>query len=613
MNRLQVATFPPIGRGEQTAAAPGAFQPGEMQRIRNGLLEGPGTIVQQSDFLLADTCMNLEGTPTEAHAVCGIFPFQVQGGAASPSAGIVFSFDTVTNKVYLHQLDESNVILRTFVAYSTYSETEPPFMTGFEMFNKFYFCDYTFNDASVRKGMGVFDPTGAGSISVPTHDLGGAGAATLRFKGISKHRGGTILGWGYDDDSVPEAPAIIRMSKYTTPDTWIPDTTEISAFRVPVGTIGVGIISCAMSGQYSIIGKQSEVFALDGDFSSQFYIRQISDAHGPVSVVGMVSIGPAAAWMSETGPVVSSQGGQPKLIGTDKVTRRFLNYLDLNSSWAVHDSTRQRVVWAMRRNLDDDGNQLTAVDKTELLIWDYARNAFTVSGTPKTIFCVGVTRGPGIDLAGPSGVVSSIAAANIRSNGAKITWTAGDTTPDVTFIVQYREDGTLTWLEMGTPGTPELTVTNLLPSTGYDIRIAQVRNSQQSAFVESASPLFTTTSEGTVATPTTVTVDEWSSYWDQLKNIHYGFAEIHWDPYQADPTVKMVLYNSVGAGGSDFALAREISRVDPALGRYADNDDHARGDQVWYWAQMENEAGTTSTEVLATPNPLTFVAGIPIA
>lgn len=604
--KLQIEQFPLFGKGEQSAAGPGAFMPGELQRMRNATIGGPGVILQQPDWLLADTAMNLEGTPTEVHAICGIYPFQVKGGASSPSAGVIFSFDTTTDIIYLHQVDENQQILRSFVAYTGYNETDPPFITGFEMFNKFYFCDYSFNLATQRKGMAVFDPDGSGTINLPTYDLN-SGAAALRFRGISKHRGGTILGWSYDDDVTPDGPSILRWSKYTIPDTWVTDTSETSAGRVPVGTIGVGIVGCAMSGQYTIIGKQNEIFALDGDFGSQFYVRQIGESHGPVSTVGIVSMGPAAVWMSAQGPTISEQGKAPKILTTDKATRRLLNYLDLNSSWAVHDSSRQRVVWAVRRNLDDDGNQLTSQHKTELLHWDYARNVFYVSNIPKQIFSLGVVSGPGIDLAAPSGVVSSIAAANVTSNGALITWTAGDTAPDVTFIVEYRKNGTSTWFELGRPANASLQVSSLQSATTWDVRIAQVRNSQTSAFVESIS-LFTTGASGTVVTPTNVAVTEYRVFWDQAKNIAYGWAEVTWDPYFSDRSVRMVIYRA--SSGGPFAGATEIGRALTVVGAFADPTSVPAGESRTYWVQMENLFGTTSTAVAATPNPLFFSAAI---
>jgi hypothetical protein len=606
--RWTIAPILPTGLGgEQRDAGPGLVDAPRVRLLRNALLVGPGLVRHVPDWLLADTLKN--ATPVEGHAVCGIFPFSTQGGASSPSAGVAFSFNGDDDKVYLHQISETGVSMRRFEAFTSYTEQLPPQITGFEMFGKFYYCAQAFEAAASRKGFSVFDPAGAGTISHPTFDLvaGGAGAALLRFRGISKHRGATIFGWGYQNEETGfiDMPHILRYCRYGAPDTWLPDTTDQTAGFVPIGTLNLAIIACAMAGQVSIVGKAQEIFAFDGDFSSQFYYRQIGAEKGPVSTVAMVSIGDAAVWMSLYGPVISVGGNPIELLSVDRVTRRFLSYLDLSRSWAAHDSARNRVVFGVRRKEDDDGDLVSNVYLTELFWWDYLRNEFGVQSLPNPIFSVGTIRGPGLDLAGPTGVVSGISASGIGSSLATISWTPGDTAPDVTFEVQYRPNGTSTWLDGGTtpPTTYSRQLSSLVPSTLYDVRVRQVRNGQVSAYT-TATALFTTLSGAATPDPASPTVVETGNT-EIIKGVTYSEIQATWTPFTA-PNTLVRLYRRSDSNtptGADPVQAE----ASPGTGQVIDPSKQRVGVAVYYWLRTEatDGSGNHGNYVQCAPFPIT--------
>lgn len=530
-------------------------QPGESRILRNAVITGPGTLIQQPDFKLADTCRN--SGAAQNHAVCGMFPFQTQGGASAASEAVWISLDATNDKLRLHQVGEGHTILRSFDVPGTYSETVPPQITGFEMFGKFYFTEFGNLLAASRLGMCVFDPSTTGTVTRPTYELvaGGTGAAALRFRGIAQHRGASIIGWGYDEEGSPEGAHILRTCKYGTPDTWVPDTTEISAFRVPVGTLNVPIIGCATSDQYTIIGKATEVFALDGDYSSQFYLRQIGKSYGPISTVGICSIGRAAVWMSEQGPGISEAGGPVRLMGLDQIVRRMLNYLDLAKVCAAHDADNHRVVFSMRRRTDDDNTPVNETWPTELLYWDHERDQFYVGDVPTKVFCVGTSKGPGASLPAPTGVISALSAASVTQCSASVSWTPGDTAPDVQFEVQYRVSGTTTWLAAGTTGTQvtNLTLQNLASGVAYDVQVRQVRNSQFSAFV-AATALFTTIATSVV--PVMGGVDSAQS----------SFTP----PRSAQAEVTFTEYEGCGFFEADFIVGRASDGVSSSTNPNAD-------------------------------------------
>lgn len=592
--------------GEQRDAAPGLVEPGRAKLIKNGVIVGPGTVGQEPDWLKADTCKNIAG-PVEGHGVCGIFPFAQQGGASAPSAGVAFHFNGTDDVVYLHQLSELGTILRTLSAIPSFTNALPPQITAFEMFGKLYFVPYR-SDESVasRKGMGVFDPTGGGTIAFPTYVLGGGAAAVLKFRGISLHRGGTIFGWGYRSESDADEAHVLRYSKYGAPDTWVPDTTDTTAGAIDVGTLKLPIVACAMSGQYTIIGKETEVFSLDGDFSSQFYTRRIGTAHGPVSTVGMVDIPEAAVWMALKGPVISSNGNPIELLGVDRVLRRFLSYMDLTTCWAVHDADRQRVLWGLRRKDDEDGNLISSPYLTELLWWDYARDAFGTRGLPAPVFSLGIIRGPGISLAGPTGVVSAITATNVAYSTATINWTAGDLSSDVTFQVQYRVTGSSPWTDAGTtsPATYLKNLSGLANSTQYDVRVRQVRNGQASAYVQSLALFTTTTTPPTPPAPANAGVLEIGSCYC-IGATRYEAVRVTWDAFGSPGAVVVVYRNTV----NDFASAGAIADAYPQDGQL-DVGSYVTGSILYFWlrAQLVDFPTIMSAQVQCAPAPISIAS-----
>lgn len=587
MARKWITTPLPIqgSGGEQRDAATGLLEPGRAKLIKNGVILGPGIVGQEADWLKSDTCKNIAG-PVENHAVCGIYPFAQQGGASDASAGVAFSFNGDDNKVYLHQLGELGTILRTLEAFASFTAVLPPQITGFEMFGKFYFVPYRPEEGvTLRKGMGVFDPAGAGAIAFPTFVLAGGAATALRFRGISLHRGATILGWGYYTEADQQEDHVLRFCKYGAPDTWIPDTTDTTAGFINVGTLKLPIVACAMSGQYTIIGKETEIFALDGDFSAQFYYRKIGSGHGPVSTVGMVDIPEAAVWMALKGPVISENGNPIELIAIDRVLRRFLSYMDLTTCWAVHDADRQRAVWGLRRKDDEDGNVVASPYLTELLWWDYARHAFGTSSLPSPIFSLGVIRGPGISLPAPTGVVSAINASGVGISGATIGWTPGDSNPDVTFQVQHRVTGSSPWTDDGatSPATYTKVLSGLAASTHYDVQVRQIRNGQTSAYVQ-AIDLFTTPATPTnPPDPTGMTMTETGGgVCFCFGGFRYEKIQVAYLPFTSPDTIVVMYENSI----NDFATASQTGSAYPGdgvvYGSYA-----TVGDHVYTWLRTQ--------------------------
>lgn len=506
----QPVPFPDFQRGEDTGSAPLATNIAD--RIENGILTGHGVVEQVPDWRLAATCTD---GAVENDAVCGIFPFATQGTASGPSAGIAFSFDTSADKIWLHQLGEDGSILRTLQAYASYVETAPPQMTGFEMFGKFYVVPYGREAAANRLGMGVYDPA-ANTFTVPTFDLsaGGAAAARLRFRGMCKHRGATILGWGYLNEEAGniDQPQTVRYCKYGTPDTWVADGTPTTGSFFNLGTLNLPVIAGAASGQYTVLGKETEIFVLDGDYSEQFYVRQIGNAHGPCSTVGMTSTGPLAVWLDREGYIGASEnGGAMQLIATDRITRRRLSYFDRTYGTAVHDSARTRVGWLLRRQNDLSGAPLTAAWPDQIFWWDYERDAIHIQGTPTTCFTIGTIAGPGTSLAAPSGTPAALLAV-VTSSGVTFSWTHAGGDPTAQISVEYRVNGTATYTVVGpaAAGAVTWTLSGLASSTLFNWRLRYFKNGQYGSYVAGSD--FTTSASSSVGTPTALSWDSASTY-----------------------------------------------------------------------------------------------------
>lgn len=584
--------------GENTSSAPLVSQ--EAARLENALITGAGVVAQIPDWRVADTCDDGGGSPVESDAVCGIFPFSVQGSASAASAGVAFSFDTSGNKIYLHQLGEDDTILRTLDAITSYTETKPPQMTGFEMFSKFFFCPDGREAVASRKGLHYYEPS-ANTVTQVSADVGG-GSAVLRFKGIAKHRGGTILGWGYYDASTPDRPEMVRYCKYGEPLTWVADATPTTAGYFQIGTRGLPVTACAASGQVTIIGKPTEIFALDGDYSEQFYAPQIGQAHGPLSVTGMVSTGPLAVWMGEQGPAFSDNGGRVQLLATDRLTRRLATYYDLTWSWAVHDSPRTRVGWLLRRRYSLAGVALTAAWGDEILWWDYQRDTFTVQGTPTTCFSIGTTEGPQLTLAGPSGDPSSLAVGVETSTTAPLSWShaTGDEAAEI--YLEYKPSSGSTWTVVGpiAPGTVAYTLTGLTHTTDYDWRGRYFRNGQYSDPYQNG-PTITTTGPSSVATPADFIVLDSGSY--TSKGVLYGYNTLQWTNMELSSGAVTLVYEGTTAVAAD---AVAVSTIPVASGSGTTLSKVASATDYYYWVTHRSVEGVESTKLALATNPIQF-------
>ena len=529
MSRAWSSVPIPLLRGEDTASAP--YVAGRPFRIENGRLTGPGSLEQMPDWRLAATCTD---GATENDAVCGgPWPFATQGGASAASAGIAFSFDTSANKLWLHQLGEDDTILRTLDTGYSYTEAAPPQMTGFEFFGKFIVCPYGREAAASRRGLGIYDPVG-NTFTIPSLEIvaGTAAAAVIRARGVAKHRGATVIIWGYQSEETGEidVPHILRGTRYGATDltsaaNWQVDDTDAGPWAVTIGTLGLPIVGCAESGATTIVGKVNEVFALHGDFIGQMGSQPIGK-HGPVSTTGICSTGPMAVWMTDgRGPARSINGGGVELFGTDRLTRRLRTYFDLTYTTACHVEALNQVWFLLRRRSTLAGAPLTAFWPDEILWWDYERDEFGVFQTPTTCFSIGTTRGPGVSLAGPSGIPANLAS-SVTSNSATLSWDHSSGDPTAQISVEYRVTGSPTFTVVGPASAGSLSwlLSALSPVTGYDLRLRYYKNGQYGSYT--ATQTFTTAAGSAVGTPSNLTGNLTSVY--TFGGKQYAVATISW-------------------------------------------------------------------------------------
>lgn len=482
----QAFPMPLFAGGEDSSAAPLADS--RAARLENILPAGIGVATQQPDWRFAATCKNLAGTPAEVTAVGGGWAFAQQGGASAVTAGLAVSYEANTNSLFLHQLDENAAILRTFLISASYLPTVPPQVTGLEMFAKGYGCATGREAGADRIGMFVFDPTAGGTLTIPTYVLGGGPAAPLRFRGIAKHRGGLILGWGYRNEDVgqTDSPAFVRYCKYTAPDTWVPDTEDTSAGGFVLGTLGLPVIAAAPSGQYTVLAKETEIFALDGEYGGQLYTRQIGAAHGPLSITGMASNGPMAVWLSSEGVALSESGGLVQLMGLDRNVRRLATYIDLSYACAEHDAPRTRIVWVVRRQSTIEGVPISAFWPDQGFFWDYQRDQFGVFGVPRTVFCVFSIRPGALQQTPtpPNGTPTSLSTTSIGTTGATLNWSnvGGDITAQIEVSYKRTADSDYIVAQQVAPGGVSYMLSGLTSSTSYDWRLRYIKNGQYGAY-----------------------------------------------------------------------------------------------------------------------------------
>lgn len=593
MRKWTRTDLPILQGGEDPSSAP--YVGNRASRIDNGLLGGIGVVEQVPDWLVAATCT--DGV-TENTAVVGGNIFTTQGGASEASAGACVSWDAASQELYLHQLGDSGSILQQVLAYSGYVEPYPPQITSFEMFERFYVCPYGRETAASRKGMGYYNPVG-NTFTIPTFDVGG-GAAALRFRGIAKHRGATILGWGYLDNTTPGVSHVLRYCKYGTPDTWVADTTPTTAGYINVGTLNVPIVACAASGPYTVLGKTSEIFVLDGDYSEQFSYRQIGTAHGPISTAGMVSTGPLCMWMSEKGPAYSLNGADVDLLASERVLRRMLTYFDLSTACAVHDSQNTRVGFLLRRQRDLTGTPVSTNWPDQILWWDYQRDALHTQGTPTTCWSIFPINAITPALNGPVGVPANLVSVP-TTTGAGLSWdhSVGDPTAQVS--IEYGASGSGVWTVLGptSVGATSWTLSGLDSTTLYDWRLRYLKNGQYGSYTATAS--FLTAS--LPSDPTNVAVAMTDIYvfggktylvgtvsWTQTEFSRGSTVEVYENTVN-DPRTSALVAN-LASSTTSTSFTKEQDFVTP----------------YYYWVTQRLADSAQSAVVLATPAPILYDA-----
>lgn len=585
--------MPLLQGGEDASSAP--YAGNRATRIDNGRFGGIGVVEQIPDWILAAT---LTDGVTENAAVVGGNIFNTQGGASEASAGVTVSWDVTSQELYVHQLGDSGNVLQQVLAYSGYAESYPPQITSFEMFQRFYVCPYGRESAASRRGMGYYNPT-ANTFTIPTFDVGG-GAATLRFRGIQKHRGATILGWGYFDNTTPDKSHVLRYCEYGNPDAWVPTTAPTTAGYINIGTLNVPIVACAASGPYTVIGKTSEVFVLDGDYSEQFSVRQIGTAHGPISTAGMVSTGPLCVWMSEKGPAYSVNGADVDLLASERVLRRMSTYMDLSTACAVHDSQNTRVGFLLRRQRDLDGSPVSVNWPDQILWWDYQRDALETQGTPTTCWSIFPINAVTPTLNGPVGTPANLVSTPTTS-GALLQWdhSTGDTTAQVS--IEYRLTGAVPWTVLGPTAVGALnwTLSGLDAGTGYDWRLRYVKNGQYGSYT--ATQTFTTTA--VPSDPTNVAVQVTSTY--PFGGKTYVVATVSWRQTEFSSGSMVEVYENTA---NDFASASKILDVSSSTTSTTVTKVQDFTTEYYYWVRQHLADGTPSNPIQASGSPIIYDA-----
>lgn len=592
MRRWVRTELPLLQGGEDASSAP--FIGARTYRVENGLLKGIGVVEQVPDWVIADQLYN---AATINQAVVGGGPFATQGGASEASAGMAFSWDAVGQALWAHQLADGGYMIQQVQAWGTYLEQVPPQITSFEMFKRYYACPYGQEVVASRQGLGYYDPVG-NTFTVPTFALGGGPAAALRFRGIAKHRGATIIGWGYYTETDPDQSHVLRGCKYGDPTTWVLDTTPTSAWFLNVGTLNVPIVACGTSGPYTIIGKTSEIFLLEGDYSAQLSYRQIGTAHGPVSTAGMTSTGPLCVWMSEQGPALSENGGPVQVLHAERNVQRMLTYFQLTTACAVHDSTNTRVGFLLRRKQTLAGVPVTSNWPDDILWWDYTRDAMHFQGISTTGWCLFTINAVNPVLNPPVGTPANLGATPSAA-GAVLTWdhSAGDPLAQVSVEYRLATSPTFTVAGVTSVGAITWTLTGLAFATNYQWRLRYVRNSQYGAYT--GTQAFTTTA--VAAAPTDVSVSFTDTY--MVGGITHVINTVRWTQTEFSSGATVSVYESTSPAFADAVVVGS----DAASSTSLDIDKPQTASLYYYWVVQYLNDGTPSTEVPAVGSPIAYL------
>lgn len=504
---LKVDGFGPFLKGVVDGANPSLDNRSLLRSARHVTLSGKGRMMAGPGSSVAITLMDDQGAPAACTSVVLVKDFA--------DGALAIGHSTVTSKVYLYRLDSlftgyydlagafhaSATAVPVGVLWS--ASATPPVCTIAELLNVGFIARTDAATAATQDfGMMRFDLT---SLALLTADLDGTGAKNVYALGAFSFHGHLWI-WGFDKGNTPSAAYRPELLRFGGPDGGLLTDDGKGTFTVGhrVRSAREAIVAGVVAGEVAYIGTTYSLWPVVGyGRDSWDKSHPLDESFGFIGIQAAVNAGGVLYYWSPRGPARCEYPNKPEPLW-DALPVTIPSIVDPEKIVAAYDADRDQVLWYYKGS-SASGNQL-------LVAYDVQRDCFLGPNTDQGIVvgCAGlIGKVQGANAAGAPGPAAPPTVASTTSIGntsAIANWVNGDTSVGVTTTVEYRMQGTTTWIAAGSAsaGVTSLTITGLSSSTLYEWHAFHVRNAQASAALGPvAGSQFTTGAPGTPLAPPT--------------------------------------------------------------------------------------------------------------
>lgn len=489
----------PFGGGLDRETGVMVAPPGGFECLKNVILFEGKAVVRRGFSLVAS--YTYQGSPVDS--IIGLWPVRAEGST-------IVAAMTTDRKVVLYRAapdgsgprplnyqppsgDPLGTVLRDywFIAPAGY----PPVIHGADSYGKLYLAH---DDIYGRR-----QPTIKYDLTIPylapiTADLDGTGAKPVYFRGVVRHLA-YLMGWGFGTASQPDRPEVVRTSKPSEPDTFLPEHYWIAGQRQEP------VLLCVSLGSTLVVLKETDSYEIFGYSRENFGIKPLDPLRGVGSsrlafaVEGRLFAWGEVPWTwaggdgggEEISPPLDMQGADPEnLVAAGPRAKAFATYhprtqcvwfvfgrrvycLSLRSKpwkWSylelAFEPTCASLLYTAGTALGVPTGYPEAIAPDDATYpWDLIRSTRVVSKV----------RHHHSDSQADYGVVLDVF---VRENGSTDPWTQFSVLPSIT------ADGAIENVPVPASGSAQA----LTPATLYDLAFRYRRGAQTTAGYESDDP-----------------------------------------------------------------------------------------------------------------------------
>lgn len=500
--------FGPFTKGVVDGANPLLDLKGAARYLRNAYLSGGARLLARPGTQVAMTLMDDQGSPAACTSVVAIVPF---GDGA-----LAVGHSTVTQKFYLYWLNDSvgdwynlsKVAQGTLVASPVgvlwTGAASPESVTIAEGLGVAYIAHA--NAGSTFKTM-KFDSTAGppATLGAFQADLRGSGLEDTYFRGVASFQQ-HLWGHGYGSQAAGdnERPELLRFSQ------------PFFAAMRQADSFGVGhrvrsqrerVVGMVVAGQVLYVGTNYSLWPVIGfGRDSWDKSRPLDDSYG--------FAGPFAAVAARNGWLYYwSHRGPLRVIGFNEPEPLFesmpvalAGVVNPKYVVATFDPDRDQVIFLYQ---DADSGRVSRLAAYDVLKGVWLGPDGDIGLGVRSAGLVQPTLAPG-----PAGPPTAATTTGIGSSVATAGWTNGENGPGTVTQLEYRLQGTGTWLVASASivaGVVSYQLTGLSPSTSYEWRAKHIRNGQPTAYLGPVAGSQFTTAADTLLPPTNVGISYYTS------------------------------------------------------------------------------------------------------